>query len=34
MSDKLVMHDDPVQLPTGSCGTPSPTGAEIDTPPC
>jgi len=34
MSDKLVVHDDPVQLPAGGCGTASPTGAEIDKPPC
>lgn len=34
MSDKLVMHDDPVQVPTASYGTPSPTGPEIDKPPC
>lgn len=32
MSDKL--HDDPVQVPTGSCGAPSPTGPVIDKPPC
>jgi len=34
MSDKLVMNDDHVQLPTGSCGTPSPTATGIDKPPC
>ncbi len=35
MSDKLVVHDDNnVQLPAGSCGTPSPIEPEIDKPPC
>ncbi len=33
MSDKLVVHDDNVQLPAGSCGTPSPIEPEIDKPP-
>ena len=34
MSEKLAMHDHPVRVPSGSCGTPSPTGPEIDKPPC